>query len=40
MKAINQYFPLVQFIRLCKAVVAFVSLDANLKCKSRWDLAI
>ena len=40
MKDTNQYFLLVQFIRLCKAVVAFVSLDANLKCESHWDSAI
>ena len=31
MKATEQYFPAILFIRLCKKVVAFVSLDANLK---------
>ena len=31
MKATEQYFPAVLFIRLCKVVVAFESLDANLK---------
>ena len=31
MRATEQYFPVVLFIRLCKVVVAFVSLDANLK---------
>ena len=31
MRATEQYFPAVLFIRLCKEVVAFVSLDANLK---------
>ena len=40
MKATNQYFPVVLYIRLCKVVVAFVPLDANLKCESCWDLAI
>ena len=30
-RATEQYFPVVLFIRLCKEVVAFVSLDANLK---------
>ena len=32
MRATEQYFPVVLFIRLCKEVVAFVSLDANFKC--------
>ena len=32
MKATEQYFPVVLFIRLCNVVVVtFVSLDANLK---------
>ena len=32
MRASEQYFPVVLFIRLCNVVVvAFVSLDANLK---------
>ena len=31
MNATNQYFPVVVFIRLYKIVVAFVTLDANLK---------
>ena len=32
MRATEQYFPGVLFIRLCKEVVAFEFLDANLKC--------
>ena len=32
MRATEQYFPVVLFIRLCKEVVAFEFLDANLKC--------
>ena len=32
MRATEQYFPVVLFIRLCKVVVAFEFLDANLKC--------
>ena len=31
MRATEQYFPVVLFIRLCKEV-AFEFLDANLKC--------
>ena len=31
MRATEQYFPVVLFIRLCKVVVSFVSLDANLE---------
>ena len=32
MKATKQYFPVVLFITLCKEVVAFEFLNANLKC--------
>ena len=32
MGATEQYFPVVLFITLCKVVVAFEFLDANLKC--------
>ena len=32
MTATEQYFPAVLFVRLCKIVVAFELLDANLKC--------
>ena len=32
MKAIEQYFPVVLFIMLCKVVLAFESVDDILKC--------
>ena len=32
MRATEQYFPVVVFSRLCKEVVAFEFLDANLTC--------
>ena len=32
MKAIEQYFPLVLFIMMCKVVVAFESVDEILLC--------
>ena len=33
MKATEQYFPVVLFIRLYKGVLTFVSVDAILKCE-------
>ena len=32
MKAIEQYFPVVLFIMLCKVVLTFESVDEILKC--------
>ena len=32
MKAIEQYFPVVIFIALCKVVLSFESVDEILKC--------
>ena len=32
MKAIEQYFPVVLFIMLCKVVLTFESVDEVLKC--------
>lgn len=32
MKATEQYFPVMLFVMLCKAVAIFASLDENLNC--------
>ena len=32
MKAIEQYFPVVLFIMLCKVILTFESVDEILKC--------
>ena len=32
MKATEQYFPVVRFIKLCKVILTFESVDEILKC--------